>query len=631
EVLSRIADANAPIYGLSEANLGIGIVGGYLWTIDGNASKLAELALRVANGQHPRDIPVVNAPDIPIFDWRQLRRWGIEEDRLPPGSIVQFRELTMWQQYRLRIITIIGVIALQTLLIGGLLFQRRRALRVQKELETYKEHLEHLVQERTAEAVEARDQAVAANRSKSIFLANMSHELRTPLNAILGFSDMVLRDPDLADQHRKDLAIVGNSGEHLLGLIDDVLDMAKIETGSAMLEYTSINLYRLVSDAVNMLRDRARAKELELVVDISPRAPRYIRSDAVKLRQVLTNLVGNAVKYTDEGSVAVRLDARPGNDAKHVMLIFDVEDTGLGIAPEDQARVFDPFIQAGGSHSRKGSGLGLSIARKFVELLGGRIELESAPGRGSRFRVEAPAAIAEASEAVDPTPAVKQVLGLARGQRDYRVLIAEDKPENWMLLQRLLESAGFQVRVAEDGPGSVECFQSWRPDFIWMDLRLPVFGGMEAARRIRGMEGGGGVKIAAVTASAFASQRDEVLAAGLDDFVRKPYRPTEIFDCMARHLGVTYVYETRTEADTCGGPVDLRVQELAGLPADLRAELEHAVVSLDSKRIGSVVQKVSEQNAALGQKLATLAEGFAYTTIFEALEGCRNGVGAASV
>jgi CheY-like chemotaxis protein len=320
----------------------------------------------------------------------------------------------------------------------------------------------------------------------------------------------------------------------------------------------------------------------------------------------------------------VRVDAIPRDNPPHRVLIFDVEDTGIGIAPEDQARIFDPFVQAASARTRKGTGLGLSISRHFVQLLGGTIQVESAPGLGSRFHVEVPVLTAEASEVMPQTPILGQVIGMEPGQPDYRVLIVEDQQENWLLLQRLLQAAGFQVRVAEDGAQAVEAYRLWRPHFIWMDLRLPVMGGLEAARRIREFEGGQEVRIVAVTASAFASQREEVLAAGIDDFLRKPYRPREVFDCMTRHLGVRFLYRARTQAAAGDLPVTLRPEDLAALPAVLRNELETAVISLDPERIATLICRVSERNASLASVLAGLADQLAYTAIFDALESCKS-------
>ncbi len=412
EILAAVAhSARVPIYGLTGSNVGRGIVGGYVATVEGNVTRLAELTLRLAGGARATDIAVEGAPVVPMFDWRQLQRWGIREDLLPPVSIVRFREPTMWQQYKWRIVAAIVLFILQGCLIAGLLVERQRVRRTQRELHEYKGQLEELVEKRTSELVQARDQALAANRSKSMFLAHMSHELRTPLNAILGFSGMVLRDDGLPPKHRQDLTIVANSGEHLLGLIDEVLDMAKIETGGNIAELASFDLHKLLGETVAMLRERAQAKNLALLLEISPQSPQFVQSDSRKLRQVLINLVGNALKYTDQGRIALRSDARRLENSANLILVFDVEDTGIGIAPDDRARIFEPFVQAGNSGGRKGTGLGLSISRHFVHLLGGQIELQSSPGQGSRFHLEIPALAAAAGEiAVDAQHA--QVIGL---------------------------------------------------------------------------------------------------------------------------------------------------------------------------------------------------------------------------
>jgi signal transduction histidine kinase/DNA-binding response OmpR family regulator len=631
DVIDRIASSSrAPIYSMSAANIGRGIVGGYVWSQEANAAKLAELTGRIVNGARPAQIPVENAPEIPMFDWRELRRWGIDERRLPPGSLIRFREPTMWQQYKWRIVGAFVLFALQALLIGGLLVQRRRVARTQVELERYRDRLERLVDERTAELVLARDQAVAANRSKSMFLAKMSHELRTPLNAILGFSGLVLRDSELSEHHRKDLEVVGRSGEHLLGLIDEVLDMAKIESGSVELDVVATDVLRLVRETVDMLQERARAKNLQLLLEASSESPRFIRSDPRKLREVLINLVDNAVKYTDEGSVVVRVHGNAINPGS-ALLTFDIEDMGPGISEADQARIFDPFVQGGSTTGRQGVGLGLAISLHFVQLLGGTIRVESVPGAGSRFRVELPVQTAQASEVISDGGVSGQVTELEPGQPEYRVLIVEDRPENWLLLQRLLQSAGFQTRVAEDGGQAVEAFAEWRPQFIWMDLRLPVFSGFEVTKRVREMEGGRELKIVAVTASAFASQREEVLAAGFDDFLRKPYRANEIFDCMARHLGVRYVYADPARPAAAGLDLRLRAEDLAELPRDVRDELQHAIISLDPLRIALAVQHVSERNASLGSVLGRFTAELTYSLILRALEGSQPKInGAAS-
>jgi len=616
DFLSLIArQSNVPIYGMSSANVGLGIVGGYVWTSEANASKLAEIALRVANGTRAADIPFARAPQVPMFDWRQLRRWGIPEARLPQGSVIQFRELTVWQLYKWRIVGVTFLIVLQALLIGALLVARRRARRTRLELEKYKESLELLVDERTAELVEARDQAQAANKAKSAFLANMSHELRTPLNAILGFSSL-LREHGATEEQRRDLDIINRSGEHLLSLINDVLDLAKIEAGRSVIEIAPCDLGALLREVTDMIRPRAEEKLLVLRLVVTPESPRHVWTDAARLRQVLINLLGNAVKYTHQGSVTLRSTSQSTEDENHVRLIFEVEDTGIGIATEDQARIFEPFVQLAGARMQKGTGLGLAITRQFIALMDGIIQIQSTPGEGSCFRVEIPVEPAWESEDKAPRAEPEQVVEPVAGSPEYRVLIVEDERENQKLLRHLVQRAGFQVRIAEDGAEGVKSFQEWQPHFIWMDLRMPVMNGFDAARRIRTLEGGREVKIAAVTASGFADQRIEALAAGMDDYVSKPFRPNEILECMARQLGVPY----QRKADPVDGePVaELRPEDLAALPQEIRAELREALLALDVERISAAIDRVSQGNASLGSVLARCASRYAYTAILNA-------------
>ena len=446
----------------------------------------------------------------------------------------------------------------------------------QEELRQYKQHLEQVVEQRTAELVVARDQALAASRAKSIFLANMSHELRTPLNSILGFSNL-LRGRGASQQQRHDLDIINRSGEHLLGLINDVLDVAKVEAGRSKLEAAPCDLGRLVEDVKNMVGPRAFQKGLALRVE-RPQTPLLVRTDPPRLRQVLLNLLNNAVKFTDQGSVTLRMKATPAIDTGEVLLTFEIEDTGEGIAAGDQVAIFDAFVQASAAKRHEGAGLGLTISRQIIELMGGTIQVESVHGRGSRFRVEIKVERAREPE-VKRGPTLDRVTMLAQGQPEYRILIVEDQQENSMVLERLLENAGFRVRVAKNGAQGVREFREWRPQFIWMDLRMPMMDGVEAARRIRACEGGHEVKIAAVTASGFAGERSEILLAGMDDYVRKPYRLAEIFECMARHLGVRYVGEETAGCDSERAG-ELKAEELSALSGELRKELRDAVIML---------------------------------------------------
>ncbi len=515
-----------------------------------------------------------------------------------------------------------------TLIIAGIAFGAYRS-RVNS-LQLVSARLEVQVSERTRELLErtrelqvAKDAAEAANRAKTIFLANMSHELRTPLNAILGFSNL-LREGNVSEKQRNDLDIINRSGEHLLNLINDALDVAKIEVGRSALEIAPCELNSLVHDLINMMRARAEANNLVLDVVQSPEFPRRVRADAPKLRQVLINLLGNAIKYTEKGSVTLRLGAGLADNAGRLLLTFSVEDTGIGIALEDQAQIFEAFVQIGKPAAQKGTGLGLTITRQFVELMGGTIHVESTPGKGSRFSVELPVELAQESEVMAPRMDSRRIIGLEPGQPEYRVLVVEDEKGNSMVLERILESAGFLVGVATDGAQGVEVFQTWRPHFICIDLRMPVMDGFEAAKRIRALEGGRDVKIAAVTASVFADERSQVLAAGMDDLVRKPYRPSELFDCIARHLGVRYRRGEALPASPREPPAELRPEDLAPLPEVLRNELSNALISLDRERIAQVIGRVSQRDAALGAMLALCADRFAFTAILDAVELSRS-------
>ncbi len=480
--------------------------------------------------------------------------------------------------------------------------------------------LESEVAERTSElkiardsAETARDAAESANRAKSAFLSLMSHELRTPLNAILGFADLLRRDSS-SEKQRGDLEIISRSGEHLLGLINELLDLAKIEAGRGTLEIAPFDLRGLIRDVTDMVRMRAIEKNLELKLIQAAAFPRFVETDAPKLRQMLINLLGNAIRHTERGSVTLRLDAQRMDEPEQMLLSFEVQDTGIGIALEDQERIFEPFVQLGKNQRQKGTGLGLAITRQYAILLGGSIRVSSTPGDGSLFRLELPAARTEPVAVAAPETEREYIL--AAGQPEYRILVVDDERESRLLLQRLLQKAGFEVRVAEDGDQGVKIFQRWKPHFIWMDLRLHGVDGAEAARRIRAMPDGQQVRIAAVTAS-----ENTHSATGMDDIVRKPYRMHQIFECMEHHLDVTWRDERRPSERS---PAGLRPEALAALPEDLRTQLTDAVVTLDADQIAGVIERISGVDAALGSALAYYADRFSLTMVWDALKDSKN-------
>ncbi len=485
------------------------------------------------------------------------------------------------------------------------------------ELRRYRDHLEEEVRQRTAELRLARDEAETANKAKSAFLANMSHELRTPLNAILGFSQMMQQDTGLNKGQHEILDIINNSGEHLLKLINDVLEIAKIEAGKLQLELATFDLHSLVREVTDMMRLRAQQKGLQLELDQSSEFPRYIKGDEARLRQILVNLVSNAVKFTEKGGVTIRLGNK--DNALH-HLVIEVEDTGPGISKQDQQHLFQPFVQLPEGKTQVGSGLGLSIVQQFVKLMSGTVSVKSEPGKGSLFRVELPL------EAADDTEVLRledenlgEVEGLAPGQSKYRILIAEDQHDNQMLLSKMMTDLGLEVKVADNGEECVQIFKQWKPDLIWMDRRMPVMDGVEATRRIRRMRGGKKVKIVAVTASAFKEQEPELRDAGMDDYIRKPFRFEEIYDSMSRQLGLEFIYRTEPVKPKISHET-LTPKRLMAITTEQREELYAAVESLDRQRIDAAIRQIAAADAELGRALSLLANEFDYPTILNVLK-----------
>ena len=484
------------------------------------------------------------------------------------------------------------------------------------ELLRYKEQLEQTVQQRTAELLLARDAAEAANKAKSVFLANMSHELRTPMNAILGFSYMLRRDPQLTESQRENLDIINRSGEHLLNLINDVLEVAKIEAGRLQLEIAPFDLGGLMRDVADMMQIRAREKGLRLLFDQASEFPRYIKGDEARIRQIVINLINNAVKFTDQGGVTVRMGVV--NDGRQQLLI-EVEDTGPGIAPEDQQRLFEPFVQLGEDDAQHGTGLGLTITRQFVMMMGGHVSVVSGLGKGAVFRVVLPFMPASAAEVLGTENRKPgEVAGVTPATPRYRIMIVEDQRENQRLLGRLMTDLGFEVKVVENGRQCLELFSAWRPDLIWMDRRMPVMDGIEATKRLRQLPDGQAVKIVAVTASAFKEQQQEILDAGMDDFVRKPYRFDEIYDCLARQLQVEYRYDV-DQSTPIDAALAVDAATLSALPATLRQQLRDALLSLDCERIARAIERIGDVDPVSAQALAQCADTFDYSPILNAL------------
>ncbi len=487
-------------------------------------------------------------------------------------------------------------------------------------LKRSRDHLEELVKERTAQLEVAKEQAESANRAKSTFLANMSHELRTPLNAILGFARLTKEAPDVTSEQRKNLDIITLSGGHLLNLINNVLDISKIESGRMTLDVTPIDLYQLIQEMKSLLFVNAEERGLSFSVEQSPQLPRRIEIDGGKLRQVLINLIGNAIKYTKQGGVVLRAMPVEKGSAEKVWLRFEIEDTGPGISEEERKLIFKPFIQLKKQMTiETGTGLGLAICKQYVDLMGGKIDVISEKGKGSLFFFEITARELPLEESM-ALPERGRVIGLEKGQPRYRLLIAEDQIENRILLHKVLEPFGFDMREAANGKEAVEIFEQWHPDLIWMDIRMPVMDGLEATHRIRSTDIGAHTKIIAITAQALEDERVKIMQAGCDDFVRKPYRNSEIYDTLTKHLGLQFIYGEKQAAPQKELQTELRPEHLANVPGELIKELHLAVIGLNAEHIQVLTKMIMNYDQAVGAALNKLASRFEYRRLLELLD-----------
>ncbi|MCX5793720.1 MAG: ATP-binding protein [Elusimicrobia bacterium] len=467
---------------------------------------------------------------------------------------------------------------------------------------------------------QAKEAAEVANRSKSAFLANMSHEIRTPMNAILGFSQLLRRDAEATPKQRQQIETINRSGEHLLSLINDILEMAKAEAGRTTLNPSAFDLHALIGDVEKMLRPRAESKGLRLDVEWSRELPHYVLADEGKLRQILLNLLSNAVKFTMNGAVTLRVASRPGA-AQGVTLTAEIEDTGPGIEPQELDRLFHPFEQAqAGRAGGTGTGLGLAISRGYARLMGGDITVASRPGEGCIFSFNTALAETSPADAVGKVQP-RLVKELKPGQPRYRVLVVDDKEDNREFLGQLLGPAGFDVRQAVNGADALTEFEAWGPQLVLMDLRMPVMDGYEAMRRIRALAGGKGVKIIAVTASIFGEINRDAFGAGADELILKPFREAELFDKIRTLLGAEYIYEGEAEAAAAATEDmgTLKQGALASLPPGLAARLREAAINGDFLLLGELNVLVEAQTPHLAGALRSLAGKFDTPRILELL------------
>jgi len=479
-------------------------------------------------------------------------------------------------------------------------------------LEDYNRTLELKVKQRTLELAKAKEKAEVASLAKSRFIANMSHELRSPLNIVLGFSQLMLNSRDVFKNTKENLEIINNSGKHLLTLINNILDLAKIEAGKIELNPENIDLFYLLSQISQIFTLKAQEKNLRLIINYQHLSLRYINTDTLKLRQILINLLSNALKFTSTGSITVNLEAKllifPEYD-----LWFEIIDTGIGISEEDKTRIWNAFQQSEiGKYTPEGTGLGLTITKQFVELMGGNITLTSEEGIGSTFRFNIKVKEVNRNNISESVPK-SRVIALAPNQKQYRILVVDDKWANRQLLVKLLQPFGFELQEAENGKSAIEIWQNWQPHLIWLDMRMPVMDGYETIKHIKSTIQGNATIVIALTASVLGNERKIILSAGCDDYVRKPFLDSTIFEMLEKHLGLKFIYEkipninhdekvTTTEI--------LTAKSLTIMPPQWHQELKQAILRLDEKKMLFLIDKIPPNYHHIAQQLRELVNNF---------------------
>ena len=583
-----VRDSHARIRRLVESN----IIGIFFWDLSGNITEANDAFLHMV-GYSRQELAAgqVQWAAMTPEEYRAADAKAIQE-LARSGSVTPFeKEFIRKDGSRLPI------------LIGVALFEQSQDTGVAFVLD--------LSERKRAEAErEARHAAEAANRAKSAFLANMSHELRTPLNGILGYAQILERDPVLGERQLAGVHVIHKSGEHLLTLINDILDLAKIEAGKMELYPVDISLARFVQTIADIIGVKAAQKGLELVCDLAPDLPQWVRADEKRLRQVLLNLLSNAVKFTDYGQVTLR--ARFALPAR---LCFEVQDTGIGITADQRETIFAPFEQAGDMRHRVGgTGLGLAISRQYVRLMGGEITVESQPGQGSTFRFEVEAQPVQAATATAMV-STKTVTGYAGPRK--KVLVVDDIAENRAVTIDLLTPLGFEVAEAANGREGLEMAQRLRPDLILMDIVMPELNGLAATRRLRQLDAFRDVPILAVSASVSASDSEQSLAAGMNAFLFKPLDADKLLEQMAKLLRLEWTYASaQAEASPEEGPiVTPPAEEMEVLHRLARLGNMHEIMAQTER-----LAKLDKRYRPFANQLSSLAQNYQSKAVLRLVE-----------
>jgi len=459
----------------------------------------------------------------------------------------------------------------------------------------------------------AKEEAEQANQAKSQFLANMSHELRTPLNAILGFTQVMAVDESLSAKQQENVHVINQSGDHLLNLINDILDLSKIEAGELEIVYENVSIRKLCNELEALFQQALLKKNLTLNFELMPINPIAIRTDKTKLRQILVNLINNAIKFTPEGGVVVRINTTVNVNNK-VELQVEVEDTGHGISEKDLPTIFGDFVQLHNDlPQQQGTGLGLAISYNMLAKMGAKLEVESVLGQGTCFKFTLLCDPVEDASAVDDN-----ITSLAKSGKDpshFRVLIVDDDDANRLLLFKILKPLGFACKEAGNGKEALAFSQSWEPDLVLMDIRMPVMDGYEATRRIKALNAG--IIVFAVTASVFTDKYQGIKEAGADDIISKPFHVTELLSMIERYFDIAYQGVTAHTGDVI---FQLKKESFTVLDSELCEQLKQAITQVDMQKIIQLLTRVSEIDVALAEAIQVKVDEFSYDELLNLLE-----------